>query len=194
MKTFNVIVTGYGGQGVLSLAEIIERAAFKEGYDVRGVELHGLAQRGGPLQCQLRFGGKVYSPLVRREGADLIIALEALEGLRACYFANMKRTVILTDSTVLNPSPISDKRIDVNDLVKRMGRFAKKVETVNASRIVERLTGDTAMSNVFMLGYAIGKGVLPIRKEAAWESVAEKIRPQFLEMNKKVFEEAFLQK
>jgi indolepyruvate ferredoxin oxidoreductase beta subunit len=191
MKTFNVIVTGYGGQGILSLAEIIEKAAFKEGHDVRGVELHGLAQRGGPLQCQLRFGEKVYSPLVRREGADLIIALEPLEGLRACYFATAKRTAILTESRVLSPSPISDERIDINDIVKRMKEFAKRIETVNAGEIVEKLTGDTAMSNVFMLGYAIRKGMLPIKKEFAWESVAEKVRPQFLEMDKKVFEEAF---
>ena len=55
MKVFNLVVVGYGGQGVLSLAEIIERAALKQGFDVKGVELHGLVQRGGSLQCHVRF-------------------------------------------------------------------------------------------------------------------------------------------
>jgi Pyruvate/2-oxoacid:ferredoxin oxidoreductase gamma subunit len=81
--------------------------------------------------------------------------------------------------------------MEVSDLVKEMKKFAKKVEVVDASDAVKNLTGDIAMTNVFMLGYAIKKGVLPIKKEVAWNCVAEKIRPQFLEMNKKVFEEAF---
>jgi Pyruvate/2-oxoacid:ferredoxin oxidoreductase gamma subunit len=72
-----------------------------------------------------------------------------------------------------------------------MEKFAKKVEVVEASKIVESLTGDIAMSNVFMLGYSVAKKLLPIKKEIAWESIAERIRPQFLETNKKVFEEAF---
>jgi len=191
MKVFNLVVVGYGGQGVLSLAEIIERAAFKQGFDVKGVELHGLVQRGGSLQCHVRFGEKVFSPMVRKAGADLIIALEALEGLRACYYANKEKTILLTDGRVLSPSPIEEEKIGSEELMAQIKKFVKKVETVEASKIVERLTGDIAMSNVFMLGYSIAKNLLPIKKEIAWEAVSERIRPQFLETNKKVFEEAF---
>jgi indolepyruvate ferredoxin oxidoreductase beta subunit len=189
MKVFNLLVVGYGGQGVLSLAEIIERAALKEGFDVKGVELHGLVQRGGSLECHVRFGEKIFSPMVRKGGVDLIIALEALEGLRACYYANKEKTIILTDKRVLSPSPIED--ISSEELISKMEKFSKKVEVVEASKIVESLTGDIAMSNVFMLGYSVAKKLLPIKKEIAWESIAERIRPQFLETNKKVFEEAF---
>jgi indolepyruvate ferredoxin oxidoreductase beta subunit len=191
MKVFNLVVVGYGGQGVLSLAEIIERAALKQGFDVKGVELHGLVQRGGSLQCHVRFGEKVFSPMVRKAGADLIIALEALEGLRACYYANKEKTILLTDERVLSPSPIEEEKISSEELIAQIKKFVKKVETVEASKIVERLTGDIAMSNVFMLGYSIAKNLLPIKKEIAWEAVSERIRPQFLETNKKVFEEAF---
>ena len=191
MEAFNLVVVGYGGQGVLSLAEIIEKAALKQGFDVKGVELHGLVQRGGPLECHVRFGGKIFSPMVRKAGADLIIALEALEGLRACYYANKKRTILLTDKRVLTPSPIEEDKIRSEELISQMEKFVKKVEAVEASKIVENLTGDIAMSNVFMLGYSIAKNLLPIKKEIAWESVAERIRPQFLEINRKVFEESF---
>jgi indolepyruvate ferredoxin oxidoreductase beta subunit len=191
MKVFNLVVVGYGGQGVLSLAEIIERAALKQGFDVKGVELHGLVQRGGSLQCHVRFGEKVFSPMVRKAGADLIIALEALEGLRACYYANKEKTILLTDERVLSPSPIEEEKIGSEELMAQIKKFVKKVETMEASKIVEKLTGDIAMSNVFMLGYSIAKNLLPIKKEIAWEAVSERIRPQFLETNKKVFEEAF---
>jgi indolepyruvate ferredoxin oxidoreductase beta subunit len=191
MKVFNLVVVGYGGQGVLSLAEIIERAALKQGFDVKGVELHGLVQRGGSLECHVRFGEKIFSPMVRKAGADLIIALEALEGLRACYYANKERTILLTDKRVLSPSPTEEEKIGSEELISQMKKFVKRVEVVEASKIVESLTGDIAMSNVFMLGYSIAKKLLPIKKEVAWESVAERIRPQFLEINKKVFEEAF---
>jgi len=191
MKIFNLIVTGYGGQGVLSLAEIIGKAALKERNDVKQVELHGLAQRGGPLVCHVRFGENVYSPLIRKAGADLIIGLEALEALRACYHSSKKKTVVLTDSKVLNPLPMIGKRIGLNEVLVEVKKFAKKVEVVNASEIVKKLTGESAMTNIFMLGYAINKKILPIKKETAWNCVAEKIRPQFWEMNKKVFEEAF---
>jgi indolepyruvate ferredoxin oxidoreductase beta subunit len=191
MKVFNLVVVGYGGQGVLSLAEIIERAALKEGFDVKGVELHGLVQRGGSLQCHVRFGEKVFSPMVRKSGADLIIALEVLEGLRACYYASKEKTVLLTDKRVLSPLPMEEEKFDSEELISQIKKFVKKAETVEASKIVEKLTGDIAMSNVFMLGYSIAKKLLPIKKESAWEAVSERIRPQFLETNKKVFEEAF---
>jgi indolepyruvate ferredoxin oxidoreductase beta subunit len=191
MKVFNLVVVGYGGQGVLSLAEIIGKAALKQGFDVREVELHGLVQRGGSLQCHVRFGEKVFSPMVRKAGADLIIALEALEGLRACYYANREKTILLTDKRVLSPSPVDEEKISLEELISEMKKFVKKVETVEASKIVESLTRDIAMSNVFMLGYSIAKNLLPIKKEIAWEAVSERIRPQFLETNKKVFEEAF---
>jgi indolepyruvate ferredoxin oxidoreductase beta subunit len=150
-----------------------------------------LVQRGGSLQCHVRFGGKVFSPMVRRAGADLIIALEALEGLRACYYANREKTILLTDKRVLSPSPMEEEKIGSEEMIAQIKNFVKKVETVEASKIVERLTGDIAMSNVFMLGYSIAKKLLPIKKEIAWEAVSERIRPQFLETNKKVFEEAF---
>ncbi|MEM5836303.1 MAG: indolepyruvate oxidoreductase subunit beta [Candidatus Aenigmatarchaeota archaeon] len=185
---FNLVVAGYGGQGVLSLAEIIARAAIEEGYDVKAVEVHGLSQRGGALQCHVRFGEKVFSPLVRKAGADLIIALDALEAWRACYYAN-KRTVVLTDKKLLSPKPLA-RILDAKKILEEMKKIAR-VEAVNASEIVEKLTGEAAMSNIFMLGYAVKKKLLPIRKENTWKAVSKKIRPQFLEANKKVFEEAF---
>ena len=103
-KTFNVIAAGYGGQGVLTLAKILARATVMAGLDVRQAELHGLSQRGGSLDCHIRFGEEVHSPLVCAGRADLIIALEAAEALRVCKFSNPDRTVVLTNAKLFSPA------------------------------------------------------------------------------------------
>lgn len=184
MKTFNLIITGYGGQGVLTLTEIITKAALKQGYEAKEAELHGLAQRGGSLDCHVRFGKDVQSPLVMRGKADLIISLEALEALRACYWAN-KKTIILTNSKVFRCST------KLKSILNRIKKVSKSVYSIDADKIVRETTKDTMMVNIFMLGYAIKKGFLPLKKEIVWQSLEERIRKRFLEQNKKVFEAAF---
>lgn len=184
MKNFNLIVTGYGGQGILTLAEIISKSALKQNLEVKQAELHGLAQRGGSLNCHVRFGKNICSSLVRRANADLIISLEALEALRACYWASEK-TIILTNSKVFR-SPVNLKQI-----LDKIKGFTKNLYVVDADDIVKKIIGDTTMVNTFMLGYAIKKNLLPIKKEIAWQSLKERIRERFLEENKKIFEKAF---
>lgn len=84
IKNFNIILVGVGGQGIITLTRILAQAALIERYDVKTSELHGLSQRGGSVEAHVRFGAKIYSPLVKRAGADLIISLEIQETLRAC--------------------------------------------------------------------------------------------------------------
>jgi len=183
-KTFNTIISGYGGQGVLMIAEIIANAALRRGYDVKEAELHGLAQRGGSLECHVRFGKKVYSPLVMRGNADLIISLETLEALRACYWANKDTDILLNKKTFNTP-------FSAEQLVAKIKKVTKKISIVDADAAVEKLTGDIISANIFMLGLAVKKGLLPLKKEDVWKAIAEKVRPQFLEENKKVFTAAF---
>lgn len=178
---FNIIVVGYGGQGVLTLAEIIAKAAFKQGYEVKQAELHGLAQRGGSLQCHIRFGKDVFSPLIRKGNADLIISLEALEALRACYFANEK-TKILVNSKIFNFP------IDLDSTLNKIKEYTKNMYIVDADNIVRRITGDITSVNTFILAYSLKKNLLPLKKDIIWQTLTEKIRKEFLEENKKVFE------
>lgn len=183
-KNFNLIVGGYGGQGILTIAEIIAQAALKHKYDVKQSELHGLAQRGGALDCHVRFGSKIHSPVVMKGDADLIIALEALEALRASYWAN-KETVFIVNAKAFRSS------LSLQDIVKKLKKISKKVYVVDADAIVKKETGNITGTNIFMLGYALKKKALPFKKEKLWEAIEERIRPQFLEENKKVFNKAF---
>ncbi|MGB9609246.1 MAG: indolepyruvate oxidoreductase subunit beta [Patescibacteria group bacterium] len=190
-KTFNLILAGYGGQGVLTIAEILAKAAILEGYDVKQAELHGLAQRGGSLECHLRFGKKVNSPLVRRADADLIISLELLEALRVCYYARKNKTIILTNAKIFSPYPLEPEKIKAEKIISDLKKFVKVLKLVKADELIQKVTKDTAMINTLMLGFALAKKFLPLKKESVFQALVERIRPQFLEDNKKIFEIAF---
>ena len=183
-KIFNLIITGYGGQGVLTLAEIISKAALIQNYEIKESELHGLAQRGGSLDCHVRFSkGEIFSPLVPRAKANLIISFEALEALRACYWAN-KNTIILLNSKIFRSS------LNLKSVLKQIKKFTKKIYVVDADNLVIKETGDILSVNLFMLGYALKKKALPLKKQTVWKAVEGKIRKRFLEENKKIFEKA----
>src|SRR3972149_789828 len=97
-KTFNLILTGYGGQGVITLAKLVTAAAQKQSFQVLESELHGLAQRGGSLQCQIRFGEVVFSPQVADNDADLIIGMDFIEAVRAKNWANQPKKSLKSPS------------------------------------------------------------------------------------------------
>lgn len=192
MKEFNIIVTGVGGLGAMTLGTIIAEAALKQGYDVRTTELHGLAQRGGSIPLHIRIGEKLYTPLVLEGEANLVIALEPLEALRTTYFGSKKqKTTFLIDNYMLPPLKVSfldEKYPSMKTIIKHIKPFAGKVITVDASNIVEKKTGSVITSNVFILGYAIGKKLLPIKKKYALEALKEVVPPRYLDENIKVFE------
>jgi indolepyruvate ferredoxin oxidoreductase beta subunit len=89
----SIVIVGVGGQGALTLARWIGEAALAEGYDVRIAEIHGMSQRGGSVEVHVRFGREVSAPIVEEAGADLVIALEAVEALRG--FRNLKPSGVL---------------------------------------------------------------------------------------------------
>jgi indolepyruvate ferredoxin oxidoreductase beta subunit len=191
MKEFNVVVTGIGGQGVLTLANIISEAALKQGYDVKGSELHGLAQRGGTIPCHVRFGDKVYSPLVLEGEANLVVGLEPLEALRACYYGSKEtKTVFLIDSyraIPLTVSVLGQNYPSFKEINKLLKPFSKKVIILNASDVVKKETGDIVATNIYLLGYASSKKLIPIKKKFLLEGIKEIVPEKYFELNKKIF-------
>ena len=137
MKEFNIVLTGVGGQGVLTLGMIIAEAALKQGYDVRTTELHGLAQRGGSIPIHVRFGEKMYTPLVFEGEANLIISLEPLEALRSSYFGSRQhKTIILIDNDPIVPlscSVLGETYPPIKEITSNLKEFSEKVILLNAS-------------------------------------------------------------
>jgi indolepyruvate ferredoxin oxidoreductase beta subunit len=191
MKEFNIVISGVGGQGVLTLQNIISEAAMLQGFDVKTSELHGLAQRGGGVSSHTRFGEKIYSPLVLEGGANLIFAIEPLEALRVCYYASKEnKTVFLVNSSRITPLSVSvlkEKYPSNQEVEKMLKEFAGKVVFMDAADAVRKETGDTVTANIYMLGYA-AKNLLPLKKEILLEAIKNVVSDKYFEMNKKIFE------
>lgn len=195
MKEFNVIVAGVGGQGAITLMRIIAEAALKQGYDVKTSELHGLAQRGGSVPTQIRFGDKIYSPLVMQGEAHLIIAMEPVEAMRACYFASKEnKTVFLVNSYSIIPLSVPILKMkypSLEEIKENLQKFSNRVIILNAAEKVKKITGNIVMSNIYILGYAVSNGLLPLKKENLLKAIEEIVPKKYIEENKRAFGLAF---
>lgn len=183
-KNFNIIITGVGGQGLITLVSIINQAAFIEGKDVRSSELHGLSQREGSVETHIKFGKKVWSPLAHRGQADLIIGLEILEALRAVNRAG-SQTKFLVNNYFLpfEDSPAKEKALE--DLNRNL---AKNLYLVNASEICQKELQKEVLSGVYLLGYGINKKLIPLKLESVLSAIKEVIPEKYRDMNIKAFE------
>jgi len=192
IKEFNIVIVGVGGQGILTLQRIIAQAALAQGLDVKTSEIHGLAQRGGSVPSHIRFGKKIYSGLVLEGEAHLIFGLEPLESLRACYYASKeKKTVFLVDSNKITPLSVpilKEKYPSIKNMEKNLEKFSKKVFVLNASEIVKKEVGSGLPANVFMLGFACGKKLIPIKKKFLLEGIKEVVPEKYFKMNEKVLD------
>ncbi|OGZ62644.1 MAG: hypothetical protein A2812_01430 [Candidatus Staskawiczbacteria bacterium RIFCSPHIGHO2_01_FULL_36_16] len=186
-KTFNIIISGVGGQGVITLLSLIDEAAFVEGYDVKSSELHGLSQRGGSVLAYIRFGKKVYSPLVQDGRADLIIGLELLEGLRVLNFAS-KDTAVLINKYIF---PVLGG-LPQEEIIKKLNEsFVKKMHIVEASGICKEKLQNEVVSAIYLLGYAVGKKLIPIKKESILKAIENIVPEKYRELNIKAFNLAY---
>lgn len=187
--TFNVLLTGVGGEGVLVTSVILARAAVIEGYKTSGTQLHGLAQRGGSIPTHLRFGKEAHSPLIPRCQADLILGLEPVEAARACYFASKQRTNFVVDTYPLVPvyTSIHNEKYPSNESIRKMiGPFAKKVVMTDSSHICEKKFGNPIYGNVMAIGVAMANGFLPLSKKSVMEAIKSSVRRGY-KQNKEAF-------
>lgn len=183
-KNFNIVIVGTGGQGLITLLEILANAAQNQGYDAKTSELHGLSQRGGSVEVHVKFGEKVFSPLVEKAKADLILGLEMQECLKAAYFAGPQTTYLINQ----NITPIPEQNpIPAEEIIKNLGKFTKKIEVVNANEICQKELGTPVVSGIFLLSLAVLKGIVPIKPENFLEAIKQSVAAKHLELNEKTF-------
>ena len=176
---------GVGGQGSLLIAELTSLAATDAGFDVKQTEVHGVSQRGGSVETHVRFGEKIYSPIVTPGEADVVLALELLEALRFAHFARKGEGIILANDHEIVPGSVSgaEDKYPHNTLAflrdKKM-----KVVVISATQIAHEL-GDGRMANVVMLGAL--STMLQIPEQSWKKSLKLRLPPRYLEGNKKAF-------
>lgn len=181
----NIIICGTGGQGILLLSDILGFIALKEGLAVKKSEVHGMAQRGGSVITHLRFGEKVYSPLIEEGTAQFLISLEKLEALRYLHFLSPKG-ILISDTLEIEPLPaLVGETSYPKDIEIRIKERLKKVYFIPAFRVAKEL-GDSRTQNLVMLGFLAN--FLPFKEETYQMAIKELVKEKFWGINLKALE------
>jgi indolepyruvate ferredoxin oxidoreductase beta subunit len=183
-QIYNILICGVGGQGVITLTQLIAEAARLAGYDVKTSELHGLSQKGGSVQTFIRFGKMVYSPLFSSGRADLIMGLEANEVLREINFA--KKEAVLVANEYFLPYDNAKSKEEVLGEINKL--YAGEKHILSASKICERELGKEVLSGVYLLGFVANHNIIPIQKEFFELAIANLMPEKYLDINQKAFE------
>jgi indolepyruvate ferredoxin oxidoreductase beta subunit len=183
----NIVLTGVGGQGVITAANILGRAAIKAKVNVYVSEVHGMAQRGGSVICTIRMGN-VSGPLAAYGTADAIISMEPAETLRYIQYSN-KKTKIITDITPIIPFTVAtgeDEYPDENEVFKALESYGElyKIDAVK----IAKDAGAIITKNIVMLGALAATGVLPFKSNILLDTILDIVPPKYKEINKKAFE------
>ncbi len=189
---FDLVLTGVGGEGVLTTGVIVTKAAHEEGHYVRGVQLHGLAQRGGTIPTYLRFGDKeeIHSPSPMKTDADLIMSFEPMEAVRATEYARKDKTKFILNTHPYMPIYGNLENVPypgMEEIKERIKPFAKDIGVYETDLKSKEEFGDIIYGNVMLVGAAISSGDLPIDKDIMKESI-EEVAPRDIEENLKAFE------
>jgi len=184
-KDFNIIIIGTGGQGLITLLQVLAEAALIENYDVKTSELHGLSQRGGSVEVHIRFGKEIHSPLVSQSGADLVLALEIQESLKGIYFANRKTTFLINKFFI----PIlGEKLLKEQEILKELKKVSKDIVLIPAADICEKELGKNVVAGIYLLSYACFKKIIPLKPNSILKAMKKVVPEKYFELNKKTFE------
>ena len=185
MKTKNIMIVGVGGQGSLLASKVLGRVLLSQGYDVKVSEVHGMSQRGGSVVTYVRYGEKVYSPLIDRGEADLIVSFEQLEAARWLPYLRADGQIV-TNTQQIDPMPVvTGKAVYPDGLIEKMKAAGAKVDALDCVSLAKQ-AGSTKAVNVVLLGRLSHYFDLP---EAVWQEALEAlVPPKFLELNRKAFE------
>ena len=183
-KSFNIIISGTGGQGLITLLQIIAEAALIEGLDIKTSELHGLSQRGGSVETHIRFGKEIYSPLVTQGFADLILNLEISEALKMLSYASSKTVFVINKNLISYPGGFEEK--ELIQKIKNFGKGPKYI--IPASEICQKELGKEVVSGIYLLSYAVHKNLIPLKAGSILKAVSKVVPEKYLDLNKKAFE------
>ena len=186
-KKISIVLTGVGGQGVITAASILGKAAVKAKVHVFVSEIHGMAQRGGAVVCTVRMGD-VSSPLLPSGTADVLISTEPVEALRNICYVN-KKTKVITDITPIIPFTVAvsgEQYPKLDDIYKELAAHAELYK-VDATAIAKK-AGAVIAKNSVMLGVLAASTVLPFAPEVLLEAILEDIPEKYKEINKTAFQ------
>ena len=182
--TTNLMIVGVGGQGSLLASKLIGRILVNKGYDVKVSEVHGMSQRGGSVVTYVRFGDKVYSPVIDRGQADYVVSFEKLEAARSLEFLKPGGKIIVNTQEI-DPMPVIIGAAQYpENLIEKMEEKGAYVDAVDALSLALE-AGSSKAVNLVLMGRLSRYFDFP---EEDWMTAIEQsVPPKFLELNKKAF-------
>ena len=185
METKNVMIVGVGGQGSLLASKLLGKLLLTKGYDIKVSEVHGMSQRGGSVVTYVRFGDKVYSPVIDKGQADYIVSFELLEAARWTEYLKPGGKII-TNTQKINPMPVIIGAAEYpEDLLGKMTAAGMDVDALDALSLAEQ-AGSSKAVNLVLMGRLSKYFDIPAPE---WLAASEASVPaKFLELNKKAFQ------
>ena len=184
MSNKSVLIVGVGGQGTLLTSRILGDVALSSGLDVKVSEVHGMSQRGGSVVTYVKMGEKIYSPIIEKNEADIILCFEKLEALRWIDYAKKDATIIINNQRI-DPMPvIIGKAKCPENIIEKIKANYKKVVDVPALDMAKK-SGNIKTVNVVMIG--VMAQCTEIDKDVWIKAIEKTVKPQFVEVNIKAF-------
>ena len=184
METKNIMIVGVGGQGTLLASKLLGKLLSTKGYDVKVSEVHGMSQRGGNVVTYVRYGDHVYSPIIDKGEADLIISFELLEAARWTQYLK-KGGRIVTNLQQINPMPvITGAKEYPADLEKKMRDKGINIDAFDALALAEE-AGSSKAVNMVLMGKV--SNYFDFSEETWLEAIEHSVKEKFIYMNKKAF-------
>ena len=182
--TKNIMIVGVGGQGSLLASKLLGSLLLTRGYDIKVSEVHGMSQRGGSVVTYVRFGEKVYSPVIDKGEADFIVSFELLEAARWTEYLKEGGRIV-TNTQQINPMPVIIGAAEYPDaLVSKMQAAGISVDAFDALALAEQ-AGSPKAVNIVLMGY-LSKH-FDFTLEEWMEAIANSVPEKFREMNQTAF-------
>lgn len=180
----NILFVGVGGQGIILTSKVLSTALVNAGYDVKMSEVHGMAQRGGSVTTQVRYGDKVYSPIIGKGQADIIVSFERMEALRMLEYLKKDGVMVVNDHAIPSMPILTGAAEYPEGIVEEL---KSKVKTIvfKAAEVAREL-GNPRTQNIVLLGALVKAIGL---ENLDWDkAIEQEVKPQFVEINKKALQ------
>ena len=188
MMTKNILIVGVGGQGTLLASKVMGKVFLDSGYDVKVSEVHGMSQRGGSVVTYVRYGDEVYSTLIDKGEADILLSFEALEAARWLPYLK-KDGVVITNTQRLNPmSVVMGKATYPDNILEKIKAAGVNPVEVDALALAEE-AGSAKSVNVVLLGIAAKH--IGLDKQLWLDAVKCTVPPKTVDMNVAAFEKGY---
>ena len=186
MTTKNIMIVGVGGQGSVLASKLLGHLLTKQGYDVKVSEVHGMSQRGGSVVTYVRYGDKVYSPVIDRGQADFIVSFEILEAARWLDYVSQDGQIV-TSTQQIDPMPVLTGAMNYpENLLAEIQKTGAKVDALDCLKLAEQ-AGSSKAVNLVLLG-RLSHYFTDITQEAWQEAISECVPQKFLDLNRKAFD------